>query len=730
MTKIVSQAARSDIGAGIAIALLSLTYALSYGALLFTSPLLMPYIGYSISAALITTIVSVFAVAYLSGIKFSIAGPESNSVAVLTSLVFLISQSLNSQGLEGETLALATLSAIVIVTLLTGLTMFLLGYFKVGTFIRFVPISVAGGFLAAAGCLMASGAILLATGVNPMDLPDLTAVTYLEWTKLVTVVFLAGIYWYITANVGSSMALPAAIFASIAIAHIAFSIQGISIAEAQELGLLLNVSGDATLFLPFRDGVFDASVFSSLIQYLPELVATILVVGIAILLLIAGIELDQNFDSDLNHELKAHGYAIGLSGVFGGFMGLVSLSRTLLNAKKKSRFPVGALLTAVLCALVFWIGSDLISVLPQISLAAMVLFLGVQIAMRWMVETYGTLDRIEWLMILVIAFTTLTAGFLFGLGLGIVAGCILFAARASIVSVVRAELSGEAYRSRVVRSRDEEVFLDEVHKSIRIYELQGFLFFGTAHSFYTLIKEELEDPNNDIKHIILSFKHVSGIDASAEQILQKIFLATDKQNCTLSTIELPQNEQLTLARLLRRSPALINDQNYAAIYDAMEAIEENMLREREFDMLSSLQRWLESRFDNADTAAQLFNVLDKQTYADGEVICHQGEEATEIFFLDTGRIDVVSHDVPGQPFRIYSYMRHTMLGEMGFVRKETRSADLIARGDTTVFALSRDTYAKLEAQQDPAIDALLQLISVTLSDRIISANRTIAELQS
>ena len=411
-------------------------------------------------------------------------------------------------------------------------------------------------------------------------------------------------------------------------------------------------------------------------------------------------------------------------------MGLVSLSRTLLNAKKKSRFPVGALLTALLCAMVFWIGSDLISVLPQISLAAMVLFLGVQIAVRWMVQTYGTLDRIEWLMILVIAITTLTAGFLFGLGLGIIAGCILFAARASIVSVVRAELSGEAYRSRVVRSRDEEMFLDDVHKSIRIYELQGFLFFGTAHNFYTLIKDELEDPEQRINHIILSFKHVSGIDASAEQILQKIFLAADKQNYTLSTIELPHSEQLTLARLLHRSPALINDQNYAAIYDAMEAIEENMLREREFDMMSSLQRWLESRFDNTATAANLYAALEKKEYEDGEVICHQGEDATEIFFLDTGRIDVVSHDVPGQPFRIYSYMRHTMLGEMGFVRKETRSADLIARGRTTVYALSRDTYKALEAKQDPAIDALLQLISVTLSDRVISANRTIAELQS
>ena len=74
--------------------------------------------------------------------------------------------------------------------------------------------------------------------------------------------------------------------------------------------------------------------------------------------------------------------------------------------------------------------------------------------------------------------------------------------------------------------------------------------------------------------------------------------------------------------------------------------------------------------------------------------------------------------------------RHTMLGEMGFVRGETRSADLIARGHTVIYSLSRETYDKLEAARDPAIDALLQLVSVTLSDRIISANRTIAELQS
>lgn len=727
---LVSKAARSDIGSGIAIALLSLSYALSYGALLFTSPLLTPYIGYTISAALITTVVTGVAVAFFSRIKFSIAGPDSNSVAVMASLFFLVSQSLADKGVAGEALALSTLTIMVLITLLTAIVMFLLGYFRLGNFIRFVPISVAGGFLAAAGCLMVSGAIVLATGLDPMNPATFNEISYLQMVKLTAVLLLAIIYWYVSSYVDNNLALPTAIFASIFIAHAVFAYNGLSIKDAQSMGLLLEVSGETKLFIPATQSVWDAVTLSTFIEFLPETLAVIVVVGLAILLIIAGVELEKNFDSDLNHELKIHGYAIGLSGVLGGFAGLVSLSRSLLNSEKKSRFPVAAFLSTLLCVGVFVIGGDIIALLPQISLAAMVLFLGAQIALRWMVSTYNTLDSIEYFMILVIAVTTLYAGFIFGLGLGVVAGCILFAARASIISIVRSQLSGEAYRSRVVRSTNEEEFLDGAHKTIRIYELQGFLFFGTAHNFYTLIKDQLEDENEDIRHLILSFRHVSGIDASAEQILQKIFYAADKHNCSVSTIELPKSDQLSLARLLRRSPALIADQNYAAIYDAMEAIEESMLRERAFDNAGSLQRWFEMRFDNAAAAEDLFKALESTDYQDGEIICRQGEQADEIYFLDRGRIDVVSHDVPGQPFRIYSYMRHTMLGEMGFVRGETRSADLIARGHTVIYSLSRETYDKLEAARDPAIDALLQLVSVTLSDRIISANRTIAELQS
>ena len=725
----ITNSARSDIGAGLASALLSLTYALSYGALLFSPPNLLPYVGYTISAALITTIVTVWMVAVNSKIKFSIAGPDSNTVSVLASLIIIISARAPAS-LEGNELALFMLMCMCLVSLVTGIIMTLMGHFKLGTIIRFVPISVAGGFLAAAGTLMMKGALFLATGMSVSDMLGFE-LTDLQSIKLGALLLFAVCFFLVTHFAKSQVALPVSIFVAILVVHAVFFSSDINIEQAQEMGLLLDTGGAMAVFIPPLHGSLSTDLLLVLVNYAPEIIVVVVVTALSILLILAGIELDRNIDSDLNHELKIHGYAIGLSSLFGGFIGIVSLSRSLLNASMSSRFPVSALITVALCGAVFAFGTSMLSVLPQVTLAGLVLFLGAQIAYRWLIASYSTLDRNEYLLVIIIASTTLYAGFIAGLVLGIVAGCILFAARASFVSVVRQELSGEAYRSRVVRSADEEAQLKQLNKTIRIYELQGFLFFGTAYGFYNKIKDELENQDAPVRHLILSFKHVTGVDASAEQVLQKIFLAADKHNCVISSIEMPRREQISVARLLRRSPAIIKDENYAAIYDAMEAIEENFLRDMAVEGNgASLLSWLQSRISDQKSAEALFNALDEKAYQDGDVICRQGEDANDIYFLDTGRIDVVSNDVPGQPFRIYSFMRHTMLGEMGFMRHETRSADLVARGETVVYSLNRAAFDAMTGKDDATISALLELISVTLSDRMVSANRTIAELQA
>ncbi len=731
MSQSVSKAIRADMGAGIAIALLSLTYALSYGVLIFSSPTLAPFVGYGITATLVTSIITVTVVAFMSRLRFAIAGPDGSSVAVLASFTMAFADYLNRQGVDPQSIMAMTLTAMTAITLLTGAAMYLLGRFQFGSLIRFVPISVAGGFLAAAGCLMINGALQLATDSSVFELLQPTSLSGLKLGMFASVMGLAAVHFLLTNYTKSQMSLSIGIFASIFVVHILLYVFDITIAEAQELNILLNLGSEANFYLPALHINMSAQNFTAMLAHIPDMIVMIIVTAISILLITAGIELDQKIDGDLNHELKIHGYTIGISGFFGGFMGQISLSRSILNAHKKSRFPVGASMVVLSSLAVLLFGTSIVSLIPKISLAAMVLFIGFQITYRWLVEAFRLVDKYEYVLILLICFSTLYAGYILGLGLGIVAGCILFAVRASVINVVRQELSGEAYRSRIVRSRDEELYLAGLDKSIRIYALQGFLFFGTAHSFYTRIKEELEKSETPIRHIIISFKHISGIDASAEQSLQKIFIAADRSKCTMSTIELPTSEQLKIARLLNQAPVQIADQNYTTIYDAMEAIEENFLQAREFTHGgTALKNWLEERFISPIAAEAFFKTLKRHEYADSTIICQQGEPSDEIYFLDTGRIDVMSHLKFGQSFRIYSFMRHTMLGEMGFIRNEERSADLIARGHTVVFNLKRETYTQMKKNHPELVSELLRLISVTLSDRVISANRTITELQT
>ena len=168
--------------------------------------------------------------------------------------------------------------------------------------------------MAAAGCLMVSGAILLATGLDPMNAETFNSISVLQMTKLTAVLALAAIYWYVSNYVENNLALPGTIFGSIFFAHLVFAYNGLSISDAQALDLLLEVSGETKLFIPATQAVWDGITLSTFFAYLPETMAVIVVVGLAVLLIIAGVELEKNFDSDLNHELKIHGYAIGLSG--------------------------------------------------------------------------------------------------------------------------------------------------------------------------------------------------------------------------------------------------------------------------------------------------------------------------------------------------------------------------------------------------------------------------------
>jgi sulfate permease, SulP family len=69
-----------NVGAGLIASSLSLACCFSYGALIFTGPL-QPFLASGVAAALMTAVTTGCLIAWTSGFRLAIAGPDSNTAA-------------------------------------------------------------------------------------------------------------------------------------------------------------------------------------------------------------------------------------------------------------------------------------------------------------------------------------------------------------------------------------------------------------------------------------------------------------------------------------------------------------------------------------------------------------------------------------------------------------------------------------------------------------------------
>jgi len=107
-------------------------------------------------------------------------------------------------------------------------------------------------------------------------------------------------------------------------------------------------------------------------------------------------------------------------------------------------------------------------------------------------------------------------------------------------------------RSNIVRPMDEIDFLEVEGVQIRVLELQGALFFGTADKLASDIDTILKKDGGRIKTIILNFRKVSEIDGSGGNILGQIRKRCKKQGiqvwlCSSGFPEMEQPSQIVRA---------------------------------------------------------------------------------------------------------------------------------------------------------------------------------------
>ena len=247
-----------DLAGGSISALITLSFSLSFAAMIFAGEL-SSSLGYGIGMALTSASITVMAVALLSPFRFAIAGPDSRSAAVQSALASSLAAGLSyagaGTGATGGTSHAPTfvLLALSLSTAVTGVALYACGRLKMGRWIRYVPYPVIGGFLASTGWMLIIGGIRVVTS-KPVALRTMGQMAQPEvLVRLGTGVAFTLVMLIVLQRFKHYLVLPVLLIAGNALAHVLRAALGVSLVTAQRTGWMLEVAGAGKLWLPLRE---------------------------------------------------------------------------------------------------------------------------------------------------------------------------------------------------------------------------------------------------------------------------------------------------------------------------------------------------------------------------------------------------------------------------------------------------------------------------------------------
>lgn len=717
-----------DIIPGLLTAVVMVATATSYAALIFSGPL-AAFLPTGIGYALIGAGIVGFVFALRSGIPFAIAGPDSKPVAVLGTLAAGIAADLAARG-HSEAIKPTVIVALVAGTLITGLVLYLLGQLKTGSWIRFVPYPVVGGFLAASGWLLAAGGIRVLTGVSLswQTLPALVQ-GQAAWHLGAGLAFVAAIM--LVRRTGLFLGFPLLLAAGAAVVHLLLWRAGYSIDQARAAGWLIDVGTGVTMPNVATD--FSHVQWSALLRASGEYVALVAVTAITLLLSTASVEVGARLDVDVDRELRVNGMVNLLAGLAGGMVGTLSVSRTLFNYANGARNRISGLAAAIICGLTLAFGTRALSHFPVSILGAMLLHMGGTMLHEWLVKGWSRMQRSDYLQVAVILVVIAGWGFVAGIAVGVVSACVTFAFNSSRVRLVKLGLSRSDYGSRVDRPRSQSEELLRHGDGIQIMWLHGFIFFGSANRLLLDVKAIVAARGHGVcRMVLLDFRQVLGIDSSAVMSLIKLRYFAEDENFVIALSGLAPIVEKTLRTGGFLGPT--HDKTVRVFADldaALEWCEDKLLAEnvsRE-ETLRSADEWMAREIGSQDLFARLVSYLELVEYQPGDVVFAQGDPADCLYLLYSGRVTVIFTPVGGSELRLRSMVRHTVIGEMGLYRTVQRSATVRVDQPSVAYRLSREAMEQMEIDDPGLAYAFHKFVIRLLASRLDFANREVASLQ-
>ena len=129
--------------------------------------------------------------------------------------------------------------------------------------------------------------------------------------------------------------MPGVLLAAILGTHLVLLLLHEPLATAQAAGWMFTPAPAAALHLPLQPAELAVFPWKMLPGLAGELFAVVFVTTVTLLLNTSGIEIATKHEADIERELRAVGLANLLSGVLGGFVSCLALSRTIAGARRR-----------------------------------------------------------------------------------------------------------------------------------------------------------------------------------------------------------------------------------------------------------------------------------------------------------------------------------------------------------------------------------------------------------
>src|ERR1700761_2169320 len=421
--------ALNDILGGAAASVLTATFGLSYSLLIFAGPL-SPYLSYGVATTFLTSAILAAVLALRSSFPFAIGGPETSTAAMTGILASSLIEHMAAHHPEAPILG-PVLITFGIASLSTGVVLCGFGMTRMGRAIRYVPYPVVGGFLGATGCLILLGSIRVVTGMK-LQFATLDHFENMQTAYELAAAGAMALVLYLTWHRSRTpFGLPMILIGGTLAAHVAFHLAGISTAEAQALGWTFQPPPHISPLLPWSAHEIEHYPWYALPEVAGNIIAVIFVTASSTLFNTTGVEVASNLEANLERELNTTGLANMLSGVFGGYTGCISVSRSILNFNSGGSGRLSGLTAAAVSVLMLAFAPVLLGYMPKFVLGGLLLYLGADTLHRWIVQSRRRLSLAEYLSLLAIIVIILQWGFVAGILIGVVIGCTTFALSAS-----------------------------------------------------------------------------------------------------------------------------------------------------------------------------------------------------------------------------------------------------------------------------------------------------------